>query len=139
MVDAVKKDVPVHVLGELEDEEYHPTEEQDEPIGQAEVDVVMRLLKLADRLHLQKFSMQSMVLILKMLWNVYVNNYHQPSSHYPPEEGMEILRLWLRCINKLLHSAHSALMRTHLEELGLVTTINSLIDIAPKFHLDIHQ
>ena len=45
---------------------------------------------------------------------------------------VEILQLWLICLNKLLNSPHEKLMRKHMKELGIATVLNSLIDMSSK-------
>lgn len=45
-------------------------------MGFDELAIILSILKLAEKVQLQKFSEAAMILVLKMLWNVVSNQYH---------------------------------------------------------------
>ena len=45
-------------------------------MGFDELAIILSILKLAEKVQLQKFSEGAMILVLKMLWNVVSNQYH---------------------------------------------------------------
>ena len=140
MIDSTKKDIPLSVLGTLEDEE-EGEEEGEEWMGEAsleeELGMARGVLKLAEKLQLHKFDFKSMIFMLKMLWNVVANKYCLPTT---PHLGLhaDILHAWSRCMCKLLDSPHESLMRKHMKELGMATALDILIDASPQFELDSH-